>query len=272
MLRTCHRRVSSRTQLCSVKWLFKMCLPLVKILDSWTKVCDLIKKTHIFNHFPFPGGFGDIHYQAVPTKRWISNKKAALGFVVFIAYCGYTNRKQKKRYYHDQVRDYDARIAMEPFLEAERDRNFLIQLRKNRDMEAKLMKNVPGWVPGKFCLFRRFSTTFYRWSDLRKHFRIKIIKPYISFPCRYILRQAILYDTWRWQIDTWGFRLIQSLQCWSMDTYCRSNEASSQRMEIELVWSNKLYSIIRFKKQNWFSIGMKQNWRKNSSFGYRWWN
>lgn len=41
-----------------------------------------------------------------------------------------------------------AKISLLPLLFAERDREFLKQLRINRDEEAKLMKNVPGWEVG----------------------------------------------------------------------------------------------------------------------------
>lgn len=37
---------------------------------------------------------------------------------------------------------------MEPLLEAESDRLLLWQMRRNRDEENELMKDVPGWVTG----------------------------------------------------------------------------------------------------------------------------
>ena len=40
------------------------------------------------------------------------------------------------------------KLAMMPCLIAERDREYLKQIRRNRDTEAELMKNVPGWVVG----------------------------------------------------------------------------------------------------------------------------
>lgn len=43
-----------------------------------------------------------------------------------------------------------AKLALMPMLIAERDREFLKQVRRNRDEEAKLMKNVPGWVVGTY--------------------------------------------------------------------------------------------------------------------------
>lgn len=40
------------------------------------------------------------------------------------------------------------RLSLYPLIHAERDREFLKQLRRNRDEEARLMKNVPGWKVG----------------------------------------------------------------------------------------------------------------------------
>lgn len=48
----------------------------------------------------------------------------------------------------DVVEMRSGRIALYPLLFAERDREYLKQLRRNRDEEIKLMKNVPGWVVG----------------------------------------------------------------------------------------------------------------------------
>ena len=43
---------------------------------------------------------------------------------------------------------FPSRLAMEPVLMAERDREYLKQLRRNRDWEAKLMDDVDGWEVG----------------------------------------------------------------------------------------------------------------------------
>ena len=43
-----------------------------------------------------------------------------------------------------------ASLAIEPLMLAERDREFLKQLRRNRDAEEKLMADVEGWEVGTF--------------------------------------------------------------------------------------------------------------------------
>jgi NADH dehydrogenase (ubiquinone) 1 alpha subcomplex subunit 13 len=41
-----------------------------------------------------------------------------------------------------------SKLATTPLLLAERDREYLKQMRRNRDEEEKLMKNVAGWQVG----------------------------------------------------------------------------------------------------------------------------
>lgn len=48
------------------------------------------------------------------------------------------------------IEKYDTLLAVEPFLQAERERAFLKQLHKLRKDETELMKNVPGWSVGTF--------------------------------------------------------------------------------------------------------------------------
>lgn len=45
----------------------------------------------------------------------------------------------------DRVENRSGRLAILPVLVAERDREYLKQLRRNRDEEEELMKNVEGW-------------------------------------------------------------------------------------------------------------------------------
>ena len=49
-----------------------------------------------------------------------------------------------------EVEMKSASLAITPLMLAERDREFLKQLRKNRDAEEKLMKDVEGWEVGTF--------------------------------------------------------------------------------------------------------------------------
>lgn len=84
------------------------------------------------------------------------------------------------------MEDDEGRIALEPLVEAESDRLLLWQMRRNREEENELMKDVPGWVTGTWFGEPLFKTnanldkwiqpTIYeiyahtRSRDLNKHF------------------------------------------------------------------------------------------------------
>lgn len=64
----------------------------------------------------------------------------AFGFVMY-----YQSMKWVRR---NEIEQRSARNAILPLLLAERDREYLKQLRRNRDEEEKLMANVKGWKVG----------------------------------------------------------------------------------------------------------------------------
>lgn len=61
-----------------------------------------------------------------------------------------------KRIQKNEIEMRSAKMAIYPMLLAERDREYLKQLRRNRDAEAELMRDVPGWeVLLKTCFIIR---------------------------------------------------------------------------------------------------------------------
>lgn len=62
-------------------------------------------------------------------------------------YLYFLNRKQLRM---EEIEHRSANNAIFPLLLAERDREYLKQLRRNRDEEADLMKNVKGWEVGTY--------------------------------------------------------------------------------------------------------------------------
>lgn len=66
---------------------------------------------------------------------------AASGYILYLT------SKQLKR---EEIEMRSSKLACMPLLVAERDREYLKQVRRNRDAEAELMKNVPGWVVGTY--------------------------------------------------------------------------------------------------------------------------
>ncbi|CAH0757976.1 unnamed protein product [Diatraea saccharalis] len=94
--------------------------------------CQVVRKQDL----PPPGGYKPIPYKRLPAKQYFS------GLYIYSL-----NYKKIKR---DEIEMRSAKMAIYPMLLAERDREYLKQLRRNRDAEAELMKDVPGWEVGTY--------------------------------------------------------------------------------------------------------------------------
>ncbi|XP_066993771.1 NADH dehydrogenase [ubiquinone] 1 alpha subcomplex subunit 13 [Anabrus simplex] len=97
---------------------------------------------------PPPGGYRPINYARVPAKTYFSGYTMILGYfgitagAIFLYFLNYKKVKQ------EDIEMRSSKLALYPLLLAERDREYLKQLRRNRDEEAKLMENVEGWQVG----------------------------------------------------------------------------------------------------------------------------
>ncbi|XP_053612033.1 NADH dehydrogenase [ubiquinone] 1 alpha subcomplex subunit 13 [Plodia interpunctella] len=107
-------------------------------------VCQIVRNQDL----PPPGGYKPIPYKRIPATKYFS------GYFMFAGYLGMTfgglylyniNYQRIKR---DEIELRSAKMAIYPMLLAERDREYLKQLRRNRDAEAELMRDVPGWEVG----------------------------------------------------------------------------------------------------------------------------
>ncbi|KAK9880231.1 hypothetical protein WA026_010105 [Henosepilachna vigintioctopunctata] len=97
---------------------------------------------------PPDGGYKTIPFKRVPARQFFSGYALIggyLGMTAGAAYIYYLNCLQVQK---EEIELRSGRIAIEPLLKAERDREYLKQLRRNRDEEAKLMANVEGWKVG----------------------------------------------------------------------------------------------------------------------------
>ncbi|XP_056644308.1 NADH dehydrogenase [ubiquinone] 1 alpha subcomplex subunit 13 [Diorhabda carinulata] len=107
-----------------------------------------MSKVEFKQDMPPPGGYKPIHFKRVPAKTFFGGWAIIggyLGMTAGAAYLYYLNVKAVK------ARELEMRcvsLAIYPMLLAERDREFLKQLRRNRDEERELMKNVEGWKVG----------------------------------------------------------------------------------------------------------------------------
>ena len=67
------------------------------------------------------------------------------GYVGITAFALYLYSITNKNIRKNEIEMRSAKMAIYPMLLAERDREYLKQLRRNRDAEAELMRDVPGW-------------------------------------------------------------------------------------------------------------------------------
>ncbi|XP_046400214.1 NADH dehydrogenase [ubiquinone] 1 alpha subcomplex subunit 13 [Ischnura elegans] len=99
---------------------------------------------------PPPGGYAAINFVRSPAKQYFSGYSMFLGFTGITTAALYLYYLQCKKIKREEIEMRSSRIALFPLLVAERDREYLKQLRRNRDEEAKLMANVEGWEVGKW--------------------------------------------------------------------------------------------------------------------------
>lgn len=104
----------------------------------------------ITQDLPPPGGYKPIYFKRVPTPtflkgwQWIAGYFAVSTTALYLYYLNY------KQLHIWDVEMRSSKFVVYPLLLAERDREFLKQLRRNRDEEARLMKNVEGWKVGTY--------------------------------------------------------------------------------------------------------------------------
>jgi len=97
---------------------------------------------------PPSGGYKKIPFSRIPAKTYLSGVQIIGSYIAVTAaglFVYYLTAKQIKR---EEIEIRSAENCIYPLLVAERDREFLKQLRRNRDEEERLMKNVKGWEVG----------------------------------------------------------------------------------------------------------------------------
>ncbi|TKR63418.1 hypothetical protein L596_027253 [Steinernema carpocapsae] len=99
---------------------------------------------------PPPGGYRKFNFaRTFPKVVWRPGVMVGViaGCTTYGAFQTYMHKKHNQT---EKFEDVDIHNAMEPFLTAERVNleAWLKLLKKNRDLENEVMKNVPGWVTG----------------------------------------------------------------------------------------------------------------------------
>ncbi len=117
---------------------------------------------------PPKGGYSPINFKRIPARQVVNGKLTYKGHCFFNDFMNWTFPAKilfggfiasnliglwdflrwKRNRALEKVEMQSAKLALEPMLQAERDRAFLKHARKLREYEAELMKDVPGWEVG----------------------------------------------------------------------------------------------------------------------------
>jgi len=100
---------------------------------------------------PPKGGYSKINFARVPAKKLFTGIQVIVGVLACHYAAVYTRMNiTKPMLRRNEIEMRSATIALYPFMRAERDRRELLQMSKNRDAEAELMKDVEGWEVGRW--------------------------------------------------------------------------------------------------------------------------
>ncbi|XP_017277641.1 NADH dehydrogenase [ubiquinone] 1 alpha subcomplex subunit 13 [Kryptolebias marmoratus] len=98
---------------------------------------------------PPQGGYAPFDYKRNIPKRGLSGYGmfgVGIGILVFGYWRLFRWNRERRRF---TIEELEARIALMPLMQAEKDRRVLRMLRENLEEEAIIMKDVPGWKVGE---------------------------------------------------------------------------------------------------------------------------
>ncbi|CAH8848497.1 unnamed protein product [Trichobilharzia szidati] len=114
---------------------------------------------------PPPGGYSPLDFSR-KMPRGTLNGLVTLGCLYATTFVGiqiYHYRKEKAAVVERE--DQENRIALTPFILAEQQRLYMKQLRRNRDYEKELMKDVANWKVGHWFDYPVFHNPRGLWCD-----------------------------------------------------------------------------------------------------------
>ena len=107
---------------------------------------------------PPKGGYAPINYKRIPAKSVLNAPLIYGGLFASMIYGYYQYKRGMRQVFKEEIEMKSASLAITPLMLAERDREYLKQLRKNRDAEEKLMSDVEGWEVGTFYGHKVYKT------------------------------------------------------------------------------------------------------------------
>ncbi|KAL6730949.1 hypothetical protein Aduo_001867 [Ancylostoma duodenale] len=114
---------------------------------------------------PPSGGYRKFNYgRTFPKVFWRPGVVVAAVFGATV-YGSFDAIAKKKARVTEKFEDIDITNAMQPFLTAERDRFWLKLLKKNRELEEEVMRDVPGWKTGTWYGEPVYFTLGDKWWD-----------------------------------------------------------------------------------------------------------
>lgn len=136
---------------------------------------------------PPEGGYSQINFKRVQLKPILSAKLLFAGYLAVSAGAVYMYYLTDRKITREEIEMRSCRNVLLPIVIAERDREYLKQIRRNRDEEKRLMANVPGWEVGTWFGDPIYKTTKQgEWID----------QSYEEFYChtarKYFLERALL--------------------------------------------------------------------------------
>ncbi|CAJ0927516.1 unnamed protein product, partial [Mesorhabditis belari] len=122
-------------------------------------------ETGLRQEMPPQGGYQKFNFhRTFPKLVWRPYLAISVGTAITLV-GSYYALWRKKWYITEKFEDVELNTAMQPFLTAERDRYWLKLLAKNRDLEAEIMKDVPGWKVGTWYGEPVYFTIGEKWWD-----------------------------------------------------------------------------------------------------------
>jgi len=97
---------------------------------------------------PPQGGYKPIYFKRVPTQTWLKGWQWIAGYLAISTAALSVYYITYKEITMDEIEMRSSKNVIEVVVQAERDREYLKQVRRNRDEEAQLMANVEGWKVG----------------------------------------------------------------------------------------------------------------------------
>merc|ERR1712080_328065 len=108
---------------------------------------------------PPKGGYAPINFKRIPARQGLNAPIIFGGLFGSMAF-GVWLYKRGMRTVHTWMTEMrSADLALTPLMLAERDRECLKQLRRNREAEDKLMADVEGWETGTWYGHKVYKTT-----------------------------------------------------------------------------------------------------------------